>query len=272
MTVPFRFRALQASRRQRLALPLLALAMLSACGPVYRAAAKPLRPGLELSASAAEVAIPAAASAEADPKRLIGSWALTDNDNLLFNLLMRPDGSALTAAGSRGPRSEANGRLNADDLVEVGRWRGWANGVRVDYSDGWTDTILVAPGGPIQWSWRPGSDRNGPPTNTGKAVRLSGPEMAWVGVYRLQPTQPELPPYLATLLSSGRAFNTIDSVSAGSWRQESNRVVIDWASGWRTTLEHTAAPAPGSSFRVLHWAPGSDRQGQPSAERSGSRL
>ena len=249
-------------------LPALLLAGLSACGPVYRAAAEPRQPGASVSAAA----IPASAAADADPRRLLGSWALTDNDNLLFNLLLRPDGSAMTAAGSRGPRPAAAGRLSEADLLEVGRWRGWGNGVRVDYGSGWTDTILVAPGGPIQWSWQPGSDRNGPPTNTGKAVRLSGPEMAWVGVYRLRPTQPQLPPYMATLLSTGRAFNNIDTVASGSWRQEAGRLVIDWASGWRTTIELGAAPAPGSPFRVLHWAPGSDRKGPPSAERSGTRL
>ena len=253
-----------------LALALLPVAALSACGPVYRAKADP---GVAAAAMGApQPAIPPSAAADADPRRLLGTWALTDNDNLLFNLLLRADGSALTAAGSRGPGKESTGRLTEQDVVEVGRWRGWVNGLRVDYSDGWTDTILVSPGGPIQWSWQPGSDRNGPPTNTGKAVRLTAPEMAWVGVYRLTPTQPQLPPYLATLLSSGRAFNTIDTIAAGSWRQESNRLVIDWASGWRTTFERSSAPAAGSRFEVLHWAPGRDRQGPASAGRSGERL
>lgn len=149
-------------RRPRLlARALLPVAALSACGPVYRANADPGQPAAAVGP--AQPAIALAAPRDADPRRLLGTWALTDNDNLLFNLLLRPDGSALTAAGSRGPRSEASGRLHADDLMEVGRWRGWGNGVRVDYSDGWTDTILVSPGGPIQWSWQPGSDRSGPP-------------------------------------------------------------------------------------------------------------
>ena len=69
-------------------LPLGLLALLTACGPVYQAWAAP-RP------------VPIG-SAEPDPRRLLGTWALTDNDNLLFNLLLRPDGSALSATGSKG--------------------------------------------------------------------------------------------------------------------------------------------------------------------------
>ena len=239
-------------------LPLGLLALLTACGPVYRARAEP-------------AAVPIG-SAEPNPRRLLGTWALTDNDNLLFNVLLRPDGSALSAMGSHGPRPLAAGTMPAAELMELGHWKGWGNGVRIDYSDGWTDTILLAPGGAIQWSWAPGSNRDEPPTNTGKAVRLKGPEAGWVGVYRFAPTQPDQPPYLASLLSSGRAINTIDTIAAGSWRQEEAHLVIDWASGWRTSIEQALPPAPGQSFVLHHWAPGANRQGPASSQRQGERL
>ncbi|MCX5968415.1 MAG: hypothetical protein NTV57_12380 [Cyanobacteria bacterium] len=239
-------------------LPLGLLALLTACGPVYQAWAAP-RP------------VPIG-SAEPDPRRLLGTWALTDNDNLLFNLLLRPDGSALSATGSQGPRPLAAGTMTAGELMELGHWKGWGNGVRIDYDDGWTDTILVAPGGPIQWSWAPGRNRDEPPTNTGKAVRLSGVEAGWVGVYRFAPSQADQPPYLASLLSSGRAINSIDMIAAGSWRQEAGHLVIDWASGWRSTIAQPTPPAPGQSFVVRHWAPGADRQGPASRQRQGERL
>ena len=49
-------------------LPLGLLALLTSCGPVYRAWAEP--------GAAAPIG-----SAEPDPRRLLGTWALTDNDN-----------------------------------------------------------------------------------------------------------------------------------------------------------------------------------------------
>ena len=52
-------------------LPLGLLAVLTSCGPVYRAWAAPGPP------------VPFG-SAEPDPRRLLGTWALTDNDNLLW--------------------------------------------------------------------------------------------------------------------------------------------------------------------------------------------
>ena len=83
-------------------LPLGLLALLTSCGPVYRACAEP--------GAAAPIG-----SAEPDPRRLLGTWALTDNDNLLFNLLLRPDGSALSAMGSHGPGPlEGLGQRGAD--------------------------------------------------------------------------------------------------------------------------------------------------------------
>lgn len=94
-------------RRALSCLPALLLSGLGACGPVYRAAADPLLPRSAVTA------------AEADPRRLLGSWALTDNDNLLVNPLLRPDGSAMCAAASQGPRSAAAGRLCAAMLLEV---------------------------------------------------------------------------------------------------------------------------------------------------------
>jgi hypothetical protein len=76
-------------------------------------------------------------------------------------------------------------------------------------------------------------------------LQLTAPESGWVGVYRLVPTQAEKPPYLASLLSSGVAYNTIDRTPGGSWWLERDHLVIAWASGWRTTLELAEPPSPG---------------------------
>ena len=209
---------------------------------------------------------------EAKAERLVGTWSLTDNSNILFNLLLRADGSSLTVVGQRHPNRGAPQALKRDQLVEQGRWRAWGNGIRSDYPSGWTDTIQIGPAGAEQWSWAPGSDLNQGPTNHGKAVKLTAPVMRWVGAYSLEPTQPDKPAYTAVLTSSGLAFNDIDHIADGSWFvRDDGSVMIKWTSGWRTALQSTP-PTAGARFPVLHWRPGVPTAKPPSARRTGTRL
>lgn len=239
------------------AVPLLVLAAaLGACGPAYRASAA--EPG----------AARPAAELQQQGQRYVGVWALVDNANNLFNVRLRPDGRAITTAGSEGTPLAGSGALRSAQLSEQGRWRPWGNGVRIDYADGWTDALLMGPSGPQQWSWEPGADRLLPPSNHGRAVRLDGLMAAVVGVYSFQPAQAGRPPYTASLLSNGLAFNTIDQRSGGAWRLEAGRVVIDWISGWRTSF----APREQGPLSVSHWQPGADRAAAPTAVRPGNWL
>ena len=209
---------------------------------------------------------------QAETDRLVGTWSLTDNNNVLFNLVLNADGTSLTVIGQRHPQEGTPQRLHRDQLVEQGRWSRWGNGIRSDYPSGWVDTIQVGPAGPVQWSWAPGADLNASPSNHGKAVRLQGAVMRWVGAYKLQPTQTYKPPYIAVLTSSGLAFNDIDHIADGSWTvQDDGSVMIKWTSGWRTSLLGSA-PDTGSRFSVLHWRPGTSVSAPPSAKREGERL
>jgi hypothetical protein len=195
-------------------------------------------------------------------------WALVDNANNLFNVRLRPDGRATSTAGIQGTPLAGSGALQLGQLREQGRWRPWGNGVRIDYADGWTDALLIGPAGAQQWSWEPGADRLQPPGNYGKAIKLAGPLAQVVGVYRFHPAQATLPPYSASLLSNGLAFNTIDQRAGGAWRLEGGEVVIDWISGWRTSF----TPQEQGPLVVRHWQPGADRAGAPTATREGRRL
>ena len=227
------------------------------------------------SPAVADATSMAPSTREATAKRLVGTWVLTDNDNVPFNLILRGDGSSLTVIGQRHPALGTSERMTRHQLMETGRWRPWGNGIRSDYGDGWTDTIQVGPAGPVQWSWKPGASLNAAPTNHGKAVLMTRPVMDWVGAYKLEPTQPDQPAYLAVLTSSGLAFNTIDRVADGSWSLRSNgSVLIKWTSGWRTaiTVNGAGAPAPDQGLTVQHWRPGVSLSAPASARRRGRRL
>lgn len=212
---------------------------------------------------------------EPDAKRMVGTWVLTDQENVPFNLIIRPDGTSLSVIGKRHPDVGARRRMTRNQLLETGRWSAWGNGIRSSFSDGWTDTIQIGPAGAVQWSWKPGSSLDQAPSNHGKAVQLKSPVMGWVGAYKLQPTQPDKPPYLAVLTSSGMAFNNIDRVAEGSWSlQDNGSVLIKWTSGWRSLIEPTSSgiPSPKQRFAVKHWRPGVAISEPASATRSGTRL
>ncbi|BAW96481.1 hypothetical protein NIES970_14110 [[Synechococcus] sp. NIES-970] len=255
----------QGSGKGRL-FPLLSIALVSLGGlSAGLANAKPLPGSVMVSQGVAAESEPAE---QTQAERYVGVWALVDNENHLFNVRLEADGSAISTAGVLGVPLAGTGQLTGEQLSETGRWQPWANGVRIDYSDGWTDAILVGPAGVEQWSWSPESDRLGAPTNYSKAVRVPAEIAPAIGVYLLEPTQTDQEPYTASLLSNGQAFNTIDSRAGGVWRLEENLVVIDWISGWRTSF----ALPQGSAFSVSHWEPGADHDQAPTATRPGRRL
>ena len=75
---------------------------------------------------------------QAETDRLVGTWSLTDNNNVLFNLVLNADGTSLTVIGQRHPQEGTPQRLHRDQLVEQGRWSRWGNGIRSDYPSGWS--------------------------------------------------------------------------------------------------------------------------------------
>ena len=99
-------------------------------------------------------------------------------------------------------------------------------------------------------------------------MKLSGAAADAVGVYRFPPAQADLKPYTATLLSNGLAFNDIDANAGGVWRLNGTTVVIDWISGWRTTMSLAAE----TRLQLKHWSPGSDRNGPPMAIRQATAI
>lgn len=197
---------------------------------------------------------------EHETHQYLGVWALTDSANTLFNVRVFEGGRAVSTIGTAGVPMAGSGRLKASQFRELGRWTAWGNGIRIDYDNGWSDWISMGPSGMALSSWQPGQPRSERPSNFSPAVKLSGAAADAVGVYSFPPAQSELKPYTASLLSNGLAFNSIDAQAGGIWRLQGNTVVIDWISGWRTTMSLD----PATRLQLRHWAPGRDRNGPPS--------
>ena len=209
-----------------------------------------------------------AAEQQQQRQRYTGVWALVDNANNLFNVRLSADGRAVSTSGVDGVPLGGSSQLRASQLFEQGRWQPWGNGVRIEYSDGWSDAILTGPAGPQQWSWAPGASRLGPPSNVGKAVQLSGAMAAAVGVYRIQPAQADRPVTTVSLMSNGLAFNAIDALAGGTWRLENGEVEITWSSGWLTRFE----PKAQGPLQVRIWEPARRPPSPPTTIRPGQRL
>ena len=186
----------------------------------------------------------------------------------LLLLLVATPTAALHAAERAPNRTLAAEQQQQRQLYEQGRWAPWGNGVRIDYSDGWSDAILTGPAGPEQWSWAPGASRLDPPSNVGKAVQLSGAVAAAVGVYRIQPAQADQPLTTVSLMSNGLAFNAIDALAGGTWRLDNGEVEITWSSGWLTRFE----PRAQGPLQVRIWEPARRHPSPPTAIRPGQRL
>jgi hypothetical protein len=110
------------------------------------------------------VAPPAASAQPAPPPRPfdpVGRWRFFHTDGTPFLARLMPDQTAATDW----------------DGGERGIWRWEGNGaVRVLYTDGWDDLLSRDPsgrGGFLKRGWAPGADRCRPPTNRGRAERLS---------------------------------------------------------------------------------------------------
>lgn len=222
------------------------------------------------SLQAAEQQLSQAVTAELkqQQKRFTGVWALTDNANNLFNVRLSPDGRAVSTAGVDGVPLGGSSQLRDTQLYEQGRWYPWGNGVRIDYSDGWSDAILTGPAGPLQWSWAPGESRLASPSNQSKAVQLTGVMAEAVGVYRIQPAQEDRPVTTVSLMSNGLAFNAINAQAGGTWRLDKSEVEITWSSGWLTRFE----PKAQGPMQVRIWEPGRRPPSSPTAIRPGLRL
>lgn len=186
----------------------------------------------------------------------LGTWALTDEQNDLFNVTLFEGGAARSnwVKGSRGAEGES------------GRWSLFGQGVRIDYDDGWIDVIRVGPAGFEQVSYSPETPLAGPWTNGGKAVRVEGDLAEFTGVFRLVNVD-DGKPFAVSLQSSGRAFKTINDEKRGLWRIRDGAAEIEWLNGWVDVIR----PVEGG-FEKLAWRPGQPRSEVPATSRDVIRL
>lgn len=173
------------------------------------------------------------------PRDAIGTWTLADNLNNCFNLVLAPDGSAVSTWSRADPSKPG----------ETGAWRIEGGRIIVDLSSGWRDEIIPAanafatksggdPESPfiesdafVQASWAPNADRSRDPSNGGKAVKLKGSWVNWVGLW-LEAGSPRTWAFQSDNLVFGGEGNP----AMGLWHVHDDKVVVQWADARRSEL------------------------------------
>jgi len=185
-----------------------------------------------------------------DPAAVEGTWALTDERNQTFNVILREDGSATStwSRGMDGAKGEQGGWSIRDGVLFV-RW-----------TDGWLDTIRVGRYGFEKLSYEPSERPGDNPSSFGQAVKIVDDSARWIGVWRTESVGKDTKneELFVCLSSDGAAVKSIDAINTGCWQQQPMGLAIHWSDGWFTMLTQDGETVSGRS-----WAPGADRSGTP---------
>jgi hypothetical protein len=239
--------------RPSLLCALLASSVCVACDPAPRAVSLPpsQRSGPALGSPAAVGAI--------SRTEAVGTWSLTDSENELFNVVLQPDGAAVSTwwKGDDGAKGE-RGRWMVESGVLVVRW-----------TDGWIDAVRRGHSGYEKYSYGPGVPANSTPTSFGQAVKVEGPAQRYSGVWTVPgATAGSRLELFVALRSDGVAMKASDGARAGTWRTEGDSCTIAWADGWLTVID----PLEDGTFFSKSWKPGTSAEAMPTGSGPASRI
>ncbi|MCH2132496.1 MAG: hypothetical protein MK116_01975 [Phycisphaerales bacterium] len=159
----------------------------------------------------------------------MGTWAINDTENQLFNIVVRPDRSVVSnwSKGTRGAWGER------------GTWKRSGARMIIEYGDGWTDVLFPSRYGVSRQSYRPGVTTTDTPTSVGSAVAVDGGMSRYCGVFQFGEEDDVT---YVSLLSSGLAYrsptptsgmNTSVSTEVGTWTVSGDTAVLSWSDGTR---------------------------------------
>ncbi len=168
------------------------------------------------------------AEPEAPVSEFTGVFAVKDDDGEIFDILIFPDGKAITNwyKGETGARGEFGDWVREDDHINL------------SYDSGWKDVILKnEEGGYLKYGYAPGITLNDQPSNQGTAQKVTGPVAEYIGVWYREDSKAKDPWFLA-LLSDRSARRSDNLEAAGKWEiHDGGRVVITWEDELVSNLE-----------------------------------
>ncbi len=179
-----------------------------------------------------------------------GTWALTDSENALFDVNLLNDGVAISnwCKGPDGAKGE-HGTWKVEEGVLILNW-----------TDGWLDVIQLGHIGFEKYSYAPRTNRQGPPTSFGQAVKVLNYSTQWAGVWKTRSADAKWKDqeFYIALQSNGIAMKSIDAINTGFWQKQQGGIAIYFSDGWFMLIARE-----GDSVEARSWAPGLDRNGPP---------
>jgi hypothetical protein len=183
-------------------------------------------PSSERSSPPDEKAAPGSGGTSTNQNDFTGVWATTDAQGQLFNIIIFPNGQAVTnwTKGTEGARGER------------GLWRQEPGRFIAAYDDGWTDLIEVDDGQFHHKGFSPGTSLDGPPSNQAPAAKVKESQAPYVGVWRMN-KEPDGSYLYIALQSNGRAYSSINGGTEGTWEPSEKGALCRWPDGWVDLIE-----------------------------------
>ena len=157
------------------------------------------------------------------PADFAGVWTTTDTQGRNFDIVVFPNGQAVT-----------NRTTNA--MGERGFWRIAANGFLGLFDDGWTHRLEARTGHFLYHGTEPGTPLDANPDKVSPATRVDEAKAPFVGIWRMNKEPDGSYLYLA-LQSNGQALSTINGGTQGQWELTPRGALCTWPDGWVDLIE-----------------------------------
>lgn len=209
-------------------------------------------PTPEPSATASPAPSPAA---KVDHGPVEGTWAVTDEQGDLFDIVLFPNGQAVTD-WTKGP-DKAKG--------QHGKWVKKETGAVITYNSLDSDVIEKTAEG---YQMKRLSGRTTVNLNMAKPLamtRVEGPMAKYVGIWKMN-QEPDGSYLMMALQSSGRAVSTVNGGTVGTWAVKGKGVLCTWPDNWFDMIERE-----GKTWQRRSWV-GAEANGEADkseAERVG---
>jgi hypothetical protein len=157
------------------------------------------------------------------PTNIEGVWTTTDTQGRNFDLVVFPNGQAVT-------------NRNGHALGERGFWRTEGNRFIAFFEDGWTHILEGGRGHLVYWGAEPGASLDTSPAASTAATRVDDTLAPFVGIWRMNKEPDGSYLYLA-LQSNGQALSTINGGTEGQWELTPKGALCTWPDGWVDLIE-----------------------------------